>query len=687
MGIVYLEKLKGKGEKRGKIWKQTGKYLAAALTAAMCAACIQGSAPLSAYAEEDGGVIEEVKEIVSSMTMDEKISQMIIPAIRKWNGEDVKDLSAFPELAEALRKHQYGGIILFGSNVAGTEQTANLVLDLQENNQKISSVSTHIPYLMPLDEEGGIVTRLTTGTRMTGSMAVGATGESAGENALITGQIIGEELAALGFNTDFAPDIDVNNNAANPVIGTRSFSDDPELTAQLGVSFSRGLSKSDVIATYKHFPGHGDTATDSHIGTPSVEKTYDELLETELIPFAAAIENGAELIMTAHITYPLIDEEKVFGDGETKGFYPATMSRKMITDILRGDLGFDGVVVTDALEMDAIRTAGLVPGETDSVEYRVNIAAEVINAGADILLLPADLTDSSIADLYDAYIAGLEEKVKSGSIDAARIDESVTRILELKARHGILKQDVSAADRDQLIEQAKAVVGSDEHHAQEMEIARQAITVVKNEDVLPVIDKDRQIVFLGRQEDDCLTISFAIDDLIKRGVVSRQPVLDYYYDLAEEGDKMLHFTEELEEAISKADIVIALSKTFSLGNLAESSAQYQGIRRAIDKAHEAGAKFILISDNLPYDAARYQDADAIILAYMGSGLDMDPSARKDGSANMMAYNANVVAAIETVFGENTATGTLPVNIPVILENEDGTLEYSTEWLYERGFGK
>ena len=236
------------------------------------------------------------------------------------------------------------------------------------------------------------------------------------------------------------------------------------------------------------------------------------------------------------------------------------------------------------------------------------------------------------------------------------------------------------------MEQAKAVVGSEAHHAEEMKIARQAITVVKNEDVIPVIDKDKKIVFLGRQEDDCLTISYAMEDLIRRGGVSTQPVMDYYYDLTAEEDKMLHFTEEMEKAIGEADIVIALSKTFSLGNLADGSAQYQGIRRAIDLAHEAEAKFILISDNLPYDSARYQDADAIILAYMGSGLDMDPSARKDGSANMMAYNANVVAAIETVFGENTPSGILPVNIPVIVENEDGTLEYGTEWLYEGGFG-
>ena len=153
---------------------------------------------------------------------------------------------------------------------------------------------------------------------MTGNMAIGATTDSV-KNAEETGRILGEELAALGFNADFAPDIDVNNNPSNPVIGTRSFSDDPDLVSKLGKAYAKGLSENNIIATYKHFPGHGDTSVDSHIGTPSVEKTYDEIKKTELVPFEAAIKDGAEMIMTAHITYPLIDEPKTFGDGVTQG--------------------------------------------------------------------------------------------------------------------------------------------------------------------------------------------------------------------------------------------------------------------------------------------------------------------------------------------------------------------------------
>ncbi len=180
---------------------------------------------------------KKLDAVISAMSLDERISQLIIPAIRTWNDADVTDLSAAPELAGALRNHQYGGIILFGGNITGAEQATRLVYDLQKNNMQIEGASAHIPYLMPVDEEGGKVIRLNTGTRMTGNMAIGATTDATA-NAELTGMILGEELAAIGFNTDFAPVIDVNNNPANPVIGTRSFSDDPETVASLGAAYS-----------------------------------------------------------------------------------------------------------------------------------------------------------------------------------------------------------------------------------------------------------------------------------------------------------------------------------------------------------------------------------------------------------------------------------------------------------------
>ena len=632
--------------------------------------------------------VSREKKILDQMTLDEKICQMIIPAVRSWNETELTDLSEAPELAVALRKHQYGGVILFAMNIKDAGQTVKLIRDLQLNNAENKDVSVHIPYFMPVDEEGGAVLRLSFGTRMTGNMSIGATSENAEVNANKTGQVLGEEIAAVGFNIDYAPVVDVNNNPANPVIGTRSFSDDPEVVSKLGIAYAEGLEENNIIATFKHFPGHGDTDTDSHIGTPTVEKTYEQLKETELVPFLYAIENGAEMIMTAHITYPLIDDEVTFPDGKTKGVYPATMSKKIITDILREDMGFDGLVVTDALEMDAIRTAGLVEGEQDSTEYRVNIAEKVINAGVDILLLPLDLNNQEAAESYDGYIEGLVKKVEEGAIPAERIDESVMRILELKGKYGILDAVPEEGDLEEAVEYARQGVGSAEHHGTEKEIAREAITLLKNEnDILPISKEKKNIVFLNRDEEDKVTIEYVLRVLKEQNLIDAdaQPYVDYYNDPSSQETEP-HYTEELSSRIKEADVVIGFSRTSNLKMLANDSPQYLGIRRAIDETHAAGGAFILISDNLPYDAARFQDADAILLAYMGSGLGVDPTERDSGSENMKSVNANILTAIETAFGGNEPVGKLPVNLPVIEENEDGTITVGSELLYEKGYG-
>ncbi len=627
----------------------------------------------------------KVDKVISKMTLDEKISQMIIPAIRTWNDEGITELEKVPEIKAALKKHQYGGVILFGANITGTEQITRLIDDLQNNNNAIEGVSAHIPYLMPVDEEGGIVIRLTSGTRMTGNMAIGAT-QDAVANAGKTGEILGEELKAVGFNTDFAPDIDVNNNPSNPVIGTRSFSDDPQKVSELGKAYSEGLSKSGIVATYKHFPGHGDTAVDSHIGTPSVEKTYDEIKATELVPFKAAIDNGADMIMTAHITYPLIDEEVVFGDGVTKGFYPATMSKKIITDILRTDLSFDGVVVTDALEMDAIRTAGLVVGAEDSAEYHANVAEKVINSGVDILLLPADMKSPEAIAFYDEYIDLIAQKVQAGVISQKRIDESVKRILMLKAKYGIF-DTTGKADKeniDKRVEKSLSIVGSKAHHDEELKMAREAITVLKNDNgVIPISGDNKKIIILGRLESDAKNLSYSIEELKKQGLISddAEVSVEYYYNSS--ADVKLNYTDEMKEKISSADVVVALSYASGTAVLDKENPQFIGLHNALEDVHRGGGKFILLSENLPYDAAVYQDADAVVLAYMGSGLGIDPTDRTAEGAVKGAINANIIASMETAFGANEAKGKLPVNIPVVIENSDGTLSYGNDFLYER----
>lgn len=651
-----------------------------------------GDSRLSAQASNS------IEDIVASMSLDEKIAQMLIPAIRSWDGTSVTTL---PEgLAEALRRHQYGGIILFGANMASTEQTALLTAALQANNAQ-TQASTNIPYLMCADGEGGLVVRLATGTRMTGSMAVGATGSKAVANAQDTGRILGEELAAVGVNVDFAPDVDVNSNPANPVIGTRSFSDDPSLVADLGAAFAQGLAQSGVVGSYKHFPGHGDTGTDSHTGLSSVDKTYEQLMASDLVPFKAAIDDGADLIMTAHIVLPNYDDPVTLGDGST-GNYPATMSPKIITELLRGELGYDGVIVTDALEMGAIIDGKLVEGYDEStgsgntLEYATNVAERIIEAGVDLLLIPTDLTGSDKADFYDAYINELAARVRAGEIDEARIDESVTRILALKQAHGILDMDPTAtAD----LETAKATVGSAEHRATEMAIAREAMTLVKNDSLtLPFSGHGTKTVIAGRDGSDPATIVYALKQLRDQGLLSEDARIVNLYDGSSSGSADsdtsvavgcyydtstggLNITAGLLEAIADADNVVVMTKNYGIASMQPGNAQYQGASQLITAAHEAGARVVLLSDNLPYDVARYQDADAILLAYMAAGLG-DPT---DATGNLKAYNANVVAAIQAFFDNLPPTGTLPVNVPALVESESG-VAYSDSLLYERGFG-
>lgn len=648
-----------------------------------------------------------VEEVVANMTLDEKISQMIMVAFRTWDGKDVTDLSAaeVADLRAALQKHQYGGAILFGSNVATTLQSGRLVQAIQQNNATAEGFSKHIPYLMGVDEEGGVVMRFGSGTRMTGSMAIGATGAKDEANAKLTGSILGSECAALGFNVDFAPTVDVNSNPANPVIGPRSFGDDPAKVSTLGNAFVAGLAEQKVISTIKHFPGHGDTATDSHSQLDSVNKTIEELRACELVPFKSAIENGADLIMTAHITLPKYDDLQTFWDG-SKGYYPATMSKKILTDLLRGELGYTGVVITDALEMGAIGKTKVAPGEPGSVEFAAYVSEECVNAGVDILLIPTDLKDADSVTFYNEYIGLLEREVRNGHIPEARINESVTRILKLKQKYGIFDPAVDTPTFEFDAAKAEATVGSASHHAEEMRIAREAITLLKNDNyTLPVSGHDNNFVVVTRDKADNATVVAALEELKTEGVLDENTyvnnlsagttsgsedatckvTIDYYRDMSDSKNIKVHITDELKAAIAKADTVVGVSVSWSPSDLQPTDVRYQGLSTLLEETHDAGGRFVLLSANLPYDAARYQNADAIMLGYMSTGLGTDPTER-DAEGNTLAYNANMRAAIESMFDHMPPVGTLPVSIPPVKEDGDKIVFDTENTLYERGYG-
>lgn len=311
-----------------------------------------------------------------------------------------------PELKQLIHDYHIGGIILFAHNIESPQEVLNLTTTLQK---EAKLAGYEYPLLIAIDEENGTVKRLGEGAgEYPGAMALSATHNP--KNAYDIGKATGDDLHQLGINWNYAPVLDVNNNPNNPVIGVRSFGETPEMVSEFGVNFMKGLQSAKVATALKHFPGHGDTDVDSHHSLPRINHSIERLHEMELVPFKAAIAEGADSIMTAHIVFPALEAE----EGR-----PATLSKNIITDLLRQELGFEGVIVTDALEMDAIsETMGIAKG-----------AVEAIQAGADNVLI-GHLPDEQLKALQ--YV---EKAVEKNEISSQRIEESIERINQMKEKY------------------------------------------------------------------------------------------------------------------------------------------------------------------------------------------------------------------------------------------------------------
>jgi beta-N-acetylhexosaminidase len=363
------------------------------------------------------------------------------------------------EIMTMIEKHRIGGIIYFRRNVQDTAQMSRLSLELQH----INVLQSTIPLFIAIDQEGGMVSRIDREvTLIPGAMALGA---SRSETAVWkTAAISGGELRGMGINMNFAPSVDVNNNQQNPVIGVRSYGEDPVLVGDLGAAAVRGYQESGVAATAKHFPGHGDTDVDSHLGLPIVRHDHERLERVELLPFVRVIEAGVDAIMSAHIIFPTLEEKRL----------PATLSSSILTGLLRGRLDFSGVIVTDCLEMNAI-----------SKEYGIPQGAVMaIEAGADLVLV------SHTFEEQQAAVVAVVTAVRSGRIPESRIDESVERILALKKKRNMEK----------FIGDGEAF-GLSQDWDIVREVFEQSITLVKDEGSLPLdLDEPTLIVWAEPRE-------------------------------------------------------------------------------------------------------------------------------------------------------------------------------------------
>lgn len=554
------------------------------------------------------------------MSLDEKIGQLICVGINATFLN--QDSAAFKDLRHQVKDNHVGGIILFRGPVYESVMLVNRMQSL-----------ARYPLLISSDLEAGAGMRFDDTVNMPWNMAVGATGNP--DYARRQGALTAHEARALGVQQIYAPVADVNNNAANPVINVRSFGEDPEAVGRFVAAFIEGAQSHGVIATAKHFPGHGDTATDSHRGLPEIDVNRDRLNAVELVPFRAAVKSGVGSVMTGHIGMPQIDPTAVVPlprdvklkpidtdeNGEVvveNGTMPTTLSPVM-NAILRRDLSFDGLIVTDALSM-----SGLTIYFTQE-----EAAVRAIEAGADLLLKSAD---------PDASLRGVREAVAKGRIEEPRIDQSVLKVLAAKYDLGLVKQRITPLDQIDTNVAGKEAV----HLARE--IAEHAITLVRNDDkLLPLssLKPDARVFNLAiTNGDDRLWIANAFTETLVDAIGPGRRLETLVLD---ERSSDAEVQKALEKA-SRADLVIG-----SLyGRVRTGQARSLGLPEPGAKALTALIKsqkpLVGISFGNPYLLQSFPELRTYVVAYG----DM-PSLQE--------------AAARAVAGELDITGKLPITLP------------------------
>lgn len=552
-----------------------------------------------------------IEEQLAAMTLEEKVAQMISP--RVYAHYMSRDSEPFAETLEYVRELGVGGLTFFAGDV---HELSTLIRDFQKEAE--------LPLLISADFERGAAMRIRRSTNFPVAMAVGATGDS--HLAYRMGLATALEGRAMGVHQNFAPLGDVNNNPDNPVINVRSFGEDPGQVGQLASAYIRGLHDGGMISTGKHFPGHGDTDLDSHVTLPLIRHNRDRLDRIELPPFRRMIDDGVVSIMTAHIAMP-----ELTGEGDL----PATLSRRVLTDLLRDDLGFHGLIVTDAMDMQGI----------DLYYSREEASILAVQAGADMLLLPPDPKRT-----IDAVVSA----VRLGEISEDRIDRSVRRILSAKRAVSL--------DRERFADQEKVreTVGHHYHRELALTIARRSMTLVRNEGRLfPLRPGERRRVLL-------LTIADREDQLtaINRydSPSTAEPAGNYF--ISNFREHLPRFStarldprsndQEIDELIRmarQADIVIAHSYVMARDGAGDLELPGK-MNEALDRLAELDKPFGVISFGDPYFILRTPEADAYLAAW-SSG---EPA---------------VEAAVETLFGLSSPTGTLPIVIPGIGTIGDG----------------
>ncbi|WP_427888831.1 glycoside hydrolase family 3 N-terminal domain-containing protein [Kribbella sp. GL6] len=536
-----------------------------------------------------------VRDTLRRMTLEQKVGQLFVcyaygPTAATADARNTS-LYGVATPAEVVAKYHLGGVIYFTwtDSVRNPEQIAGLSNGLQA----ASLANTGVPLQIGTDQEYGSVVRVgPPATQFPGGMALGATRSPA--FARSAGAIAGRELKALGITTDFAPDADVNVNPLNPVIGVRSVSSDPALVAQLVSAQVKGYQRDGgIVSTAKHFPGHGDTATDSHTGIPVIDHTREEWTRIDMPPFEAAIRTGIRSIMTAHIVVPALDPS---GD-------PATLSRPILTGVLRQQLGFDGVVITDSLGMQGVRDKY---GDAE-------IPLRALEAGVDQLLMPVD---PGLA--YNSVL----NAVRGGRISEARIDESVGRILKLKYDTGLVERPYVDVSR------IANIVGTPTNYAEAQRIADRSTTLLRNDaDLLPLSPAPRRILVTGYGPAALATA------LQSRGATT--VVKDTGTTPTD-----AKITDALAAA-KTVDLTVVLTNKAWDTAVTDKLAKQQ---KLVNGLLATGSPVIVVPVRDPYDVAYFNAPQTALVTYGSTVVSME-------------------ALAKVLYGEIAPTGKLPVSIP------------------------
>ncbi|MGW0649039.1 glycoside hydrolase family 3 protein [Streptomyces umbrinus] len=567
----------------------TSRRTLLAATAGAAAVVAVGGGPALAEDDDTGRLDDKrLRALISRMTLEEKVGQLFVMRVygHSATAPDQADIDAnlkeigVRDAAELIAKYRVGGIIYFGW--AHNTRDPHQIADLSNGIQKASLAQPRgLPVLISTDQEHGIVARVgRPATLFPGAMALGAGGSRT--DARTAGRIGGAELRAMGVRQDYAPVADVNVNPANPVIGVRSFGADPQAVAGMVAAQVKGYQSAGVAATSKHFPGHGDTETDSHYGFPVIEHTEAQWAELDAPPFRAAIAAGIDSIMTAHIMVPALDPS---GD-------PATLSRPILTGILRERLGYDGVVVTDSLGMEGVRTK--------YGDDRVPVLA--LKAGVDQLLNPPKL---------DVAWNAVLQAVRGGELTEARLDESILRVLRLKAKLGLLKDPyVTRRGVDR-------VVGIPSHLKAADRIAERTTTLLVNSGgLLPLSRRTHRSVLVVGADPASPSGTTGPPTTVLGAALTE---LGFTATVLSTG------TAPTEATIAKAVAAAQGVDAVLVGTYNVTAASSQ--RTLVNRLLAAGRPVVALAIRNPYDVAQLPDVKAYLAAYSWTDVELRAAVR------------------------------------------------------------